>query len=69
VAFAAAASAAISLVTFPTVRGYGRAADNPSLLPGNYGRSLVLVIALVWLAAFAWGATRAALGPTAEEKA
>jgi hypothetical protein len=46
-----ALSAVLALVTWPLVRGYGRAAQggtNPTLLPFDYGRNLLVVLAVVW---------------------
>jgi hypothetical protein len=39
---------AVTLVALPAVLGYGRSADNPSALPLNYGRGLLLVTGGVW---------------------
>jgi hypothetical protein len=44
-------SLAVTVVAFPLVLGRGRAADNPSLLPLHYGRGLLEVYAVIWLAA------------------
>lgn len=41
------------LVSIPVVGGYGRRADNPSTLPLDYDRNLVVIVALVWAVAFA----------------
>lgn len=48
-------SGAVSLVAWPLVRGYGRAAGNPSLLPRDYGTGLVTTLAIVWVATLACG--------------
>lgn len=53
------ASAAVTLVALPLVLGYGRIADNPSALPGDYGRGVLAVLAVVWLAAAVALLTRA----------
>ena len=45
------ASLAVTVVALPFVGGRGRRADEPSALPLNYGRGLVIVLAAVWLAA------------------
>jgi hypothetical protein len=37
------------LFAYPLVRGFGRAARNPTSLPRDYGTDLVVVVALVWL--------------------
>ena len=50
-------SALLVLISWPAVRGYGQRANNPSLLPLDYGRNLLLLLGLVWLivlATVAW---------------
>jgi hypothetical protein len=37
----------VSLIAWPLVRGYGRIAGNPSILPRDYGVGLGLVLAVV----------------------
>lgn len=44
-------SLAVTVVAFPLVFGNGRAADNPSLLPLHYGRGLLEIYAIIWVAA------------------
>lgn len=44
-------SLAVSVVALPLVLGYGRSADNPSILPLAYRTGLVEVLAAVWGAA------------------
>jgi hypothetical protein len=62
-------SATVVLVTLPAFLGDGRATQpgNASLLPNHYGRSLALVLGLVWaaaiLAAPAFSAVRRLAGP------
>jgi hypothetical protein len=41
-------SGVVLLVGFPLARGYGRRSDNPSILPLDYTRGLVITLALVW---------------------
>jgi hypothetical protein len=41
---AAIVAAALTMVALPLALGLGRTADNPSALPLNYGRNLVLVL-------------------------
>ncbi|HEX2048413.1 MAG TPA: hypothetical protein VHF27_11640 [Acidimicrobiales bacterium] len=41
----------VALFSYPLVRGYGLAADNPSSLPHNYARNLLIVLGLVWASA------------------
>jgi hypothetical protein len=48
---ALAASAVITLFAVPLVAGWGRQADNPSLLPRNYTLGLVLVVGGLWAVA------------------
>lgn len=43
-------SAVVSLYAWPFVRGYGRAATNPSALPLRYGLGLAVILATVWSA-------------------
>jgi hypothetical protein len=42
------ATASVTLIAVPFVLGYGRIADNPSALPLNYARGLLLTLAAVW---------------------
>jgi hypothetical protein len=61
---AALVAVAITLVALPLVLGFGRAADNPSILPRSYGRNLVailvgiIVVAAVVAARARWSARR-----------
>lgn len=48
---ALAVSAIVALFSWPLVRAYGLAANNPTSLPHNYGRNLVIVLAGVWAVA------------------
>lgn len=41
---------AVALMSVPVVMAAGRQADNPSLLPHDYGRNLAIVVALVFMA-------------------
>lgn len=43
------ATGLFALISFPFVRGYGRSPANPSILPNNYARSLLIVLAVVWV--------------------
>ena len=56
---AAIVSVAVTLVALPLVLGFGRPADNPSVLPLQYGRGLVMLLIGVWAAAGASVAVRA----------
>ncbi len=50
--WALATTAVLTVVAWPFVRGYGRSAGNPSLLPRNYAIGLATTVALVWTAGF-----------------
>jgi hypothetical protein len=51
---AAAVSGVLTLVALPFVLGFGADPRNPSFLPREYGRNLVLLVVAVWLVAAAW---------------
>lgn len=51
-------SGSLALFSFPLVRGYGRAAGNPTSVPHDYGRNLLVVVALVWAIAGATALVR-----------
>ena len=51
-------SAAVTVAALPLVLGYGRSADNPSILPLHYGAGLIEVLAAVWGAALVAVAVR-----------
>lgn len=44
-------SAIVALFAWPLVRAYGLAANNPTSLPHNYGRNLLVVLGVVWAVA------------------
>ena len=44
-------SAIVALFAWPLVRAYGLAANNPTSLPHNYGRNLLVILGLVWAVA------------------
>jgi hypothetical protein len=50
---AIAVSAIVVLFAVPLVAGWGRQADNPSLLPRDYGYGLLVVLAAIWAVAAA----------------
>jgi len=50
---------AVTIVAVPLVLGRGRAADNPSLLPLNYGRGLLEIYGLIWVSTALAAAVRA----------
>lgn len=47
------ASGMLILAAWPYVAGYGRRPDNLTLLPNNYGHSLLVVLTFVWVVAVA----------------
>ena len=62
VRWALATTGVVGLVSWPFVRGYGRSAGNPSLLPRDYAAGVVAAVAVVWLVAgvaAGWEAWRA----------
>ena len=44
-------SGIVALFSYPLVRAYGLAANNPTSLPHNYGLNLLLVLGVVWAVA------------------
>jgi hypothetical protein len=48
VRFAAAASAIVTVFSWPLVRAWGKRPNNSSTLPLDYGRNLVIVLAAIW---------------------
>ncbi|PZF85568.1 hypothetical protein [Jiangella anatolica] len=44
-----ALSALLTVLFWPVVRGWGRSPSVPSALPLDYGRNLVVILALTWL--------------------
>ena len=42
------------LYAWPLVRGYGRRESNPSALPLDYGRNLVVSLLVIWLGVGIW---------------
>ncbi|SNT64495.1 hypothetical protein SAMN05421812_11760 [Asanoa hainanensis] len=59
---AAIVSLALTLTAIPFVLGRGRRPDDPSALPLNYGRGLLITLAFVWAVAavVAWRSWRRA---------
>lgn len=49
-----ATSAMVVAVAYPALRGFGREANNPSLLPLDYGTAVLTVLAVVWGGVLAW---------------
>jgi hypothetical protein len=48
---ALAVSGIVALFSYPLVRAYGLAANNPTSLPHNYTANLLVVLGLVWAGA------------------
>lgn len=48
-------SGSIGLVAWPLVRGYGRLAGNPSILPRDYGVGAAITLSVVWVSVIAAG--------------
>jgi len=48
---ALAVSGILALFSYPLVRAYGLAANNPTSLPRNYALNLVIVLGVVWAVA------------------
>ena len=46
---AAVISLALTVVALPLVLGRGRVADNPSILPLDYGRGLLIAYGIIWV--------------------
>jgi hypothetical protein len=46
-------SAVVALFSYPLVRAYGLATNNPTSEPHNYARNLLIVLAFVWVIAAA----------------
>ena len=44
-------SAVVALFSYPLVRAYGLAANNPTSLPHDYATNLLVVLGVVWAAA------------------
>jgi hypothetical protein len=51
-------SGVLVLASYPALRGFGRLADNPSLLPRDYAAGLSLALSVVWAATAALVAGR-----------
>lgn len=55
---AAVISVAVTVVALPLVLARGRVPDNPSILPLNYGRGLLIAYAAIWSACAGFVVTR-----------
>lgn len=51
-------SAVLAATAWPALRGYGRIASNPTYLPRDYGRGLILSLLVVWAGCGAWAVAR-----------
>ena len=51
--FALASSGLLVAFTWPLVRGWGRRSANPTLLPLDYGRNVVIGLVVIWVVALA----------------
>lgn len=63
VRWALAASAVVTVLSWPFVRGYGRTPAVPSLLDRPYGHGLVALLLVIWLVAATWIAIRVTRRP------
>ena len=61
-------SGVLALFAYPLVRGFGRAAHNPTSLPRDYGSNLVVVVAFVALAVAAGALLAAVAGQTGDRR-
>ena len=55
---ALAISGIVALFSYPLVRGFGLAANNPTSLPHNYAAGLLVVLGIVWAVAAAIAVVR-----------
>ncbi|RBY86208.1 hypothetical protein [Blastococcus sp. TF02A-26] len=65
---AAVVSGVLTVVALPFVLGYGADEANPSFLPRDYGRDLLLVVAGVLLVGAVWGAVAIRRARAAERR-
>lgn len=59
---ALAVSGVVVLFAYPALRGFGRRQGNPSILPLDYQRNVLLVLAVVWVVAAVAAAVRRRAG-------
>ena len=57
-------SGVVALFSYPLVRAYGLAANNPTSLPHDYARNLLVVLGIVWAVAAAAAVVRLRAQPT-----
>lgn len=60
-------SAAVILISIPVLTGRGRNPNNPSILPGDYGPSLLKVLAVIWAVGIVAALLALRRPPTAED--
>jgi hypothetical protein len=53
IAAALVLSGLVLLFSYPLLRAFGRREANPSILPLDYGRNVIVVVAIVWAVALA----------------
>ena len=53
-----AISAIVVLFSYPLLKGFGRRPGNSSTLPLDYGRNVVIVLAIIWVSAAVMAAVR-----------
>ncbi|MEO7836140.1 MAG: hypothetical protein ABIS21_00685 [Acidimicrobiales bacterium] len=56
-------SAMVALFSYPFVRGFGRQAANPSILPRNYATGVAIVLGSIWVVAAVAIAVRVRTAP------
>jgi hypothetical protein len=56
---ALAVTVVVGIIAWPLAQGWGRRSDNPTLLPIDYTRNLVVTLAVVWMLCLATVVVRA----------
>jgi hypothetical protein len=62
------ATAVLSAMTYPFLRGFGDNPDNASILPNNYALNLSLVVGLLWLVVAVTLIARSRVKPGRDER-
>lgn len=65
---ALAVSAVLTLVAIPALTGNGRLANNPSILPRDYGQGLLIALAVTWGVALVGALAALRRPPTASDR-